>query len=270
MTETKTTKKIEEVLPINNGLIFSVNTIKHLDFSNVYDLSLMDEDYILNSGLKTCSRYITKHINEEGQLDMAKLAALVANRFAEKWNKLWVGVSAEYNILENYSMEETSKDQRDNKNTSKETIVSTGTYSDQDDITDNDTIHSNEQTEQNGHITVSDNSKIFGFDSQVGADDSSNTSVTTDTSIPTTTRNETNNKTYQSVKSGESGNNETRDGNVSIVDVLNHTLVRRGNVGVTTSSEMQEQYLEIVQKWFDFCKLIYEDLDTILTLKIYE
>ena len=125
MTETKTTKKIEEVLPIDNGLIFSVNTIKQLDFSDVYDLALMDEDYILNSGLKTCSRYITKHINEEGKLDMAKLAALIANRFAEKWNKLWLGVSAEYEILENYNMEETSKDQRDNKNTSKETIVST-------------------------------------------------------------------------------------------------------------------------------------------------
>lgn len=45
------------------------------------------------------------------------------------------------------------------------------------------------------------------------------------------------------------------------------TLTRSGNIGVTTSQQMLESELEL--RKYDFYQMIYNDIDTILCLKIY-
>ena len=46
-----------------------------------------------------------------------------------------------------------------------------------------------------------------------------------------------------------------------------HTLTRTGNIGVTTSQQMLESELSL--RKYDFYKNIYEDIDSLLTLKVY-
>lgn len=46
-----------------------------------------------------------------------------------------------------------------------------------------------------------------------------------------------------------------------------HTLTRTGNIGVTTSQQMLES--ELALRKYDFYKNIYEDIDSLLTLKVY-
>ena len=68
---------------------------------------------------------------------------------------------------------------------------------------------------------------------------------------------------------------ETASGNISgtlkrkSVDALTRTLTRHGNIGVTTSAQMQEQYLKLMKTWRDFFPIIYTDLDSVLALNIY-
>ena len=61
----------------------------------------------------------------------------------------------------------------------------------------------------------------------------------------------------------------TNDGNSSSTTTLTgtDTLIRSGNIGVTTTQQMIEQELEL--RKHDFYRMIYMDIDSILCLKIY-
>lgn len=108
-------------------------------------------------------------------------------------------------------------------------------------------------TETNVDMTVSGNansqSNIYGFN------------TTSEDGVPNASAN---------------GNNSTRtfgddEGNYSdVTDTETGTkrLVRNGNIGVTTSQQMLEQELEIRKNLIE--EIMFEDVDKILTLDIYE
>lgn len=68
-----------------------------------------------------------------------------------------------------------------------------------------------------------------------------------------------------SVPTGESSTETTSEGNA---DDNNRELTRSGNIGVTTSQQMLESEIEL-RKW-NFTDMLYQDVDSICTLSIYE
>ena len=64
--------------------------------------------------------------------------------------------------------------------------------------------------------------------------------------------------------SGASADNETRK---VIENTGKETLTRSGNIGVTTSQQMLESEFKVRQ--YDFYKMIYNDIDSVLCLSIY-
>lgn len=68
-----------------------------------------------------------------------------------------------------------------------------------------------------------------------------------------------------SVPTGESSTETTSEGNA---DDNNRELTRSGNIGVTTSQQMLESEIEL-RKW-NFTDMLYQDVDSICTLSIYD
>lgn len=68
-----------------------------------------------------------------------------------------------------------------------------------------------------------------------------------------------------SVPTGESSTETTSEGNA---DDNKRELTRSGNIGVTTSQQMLESEIEL-RKW-SFPDMLFEDVDSICTLSIYD
>ena len=68
-----------------------------------------------------------------------------------------------------------------------------------------------------------------------------------------------------SVPTGESSTETTSEGNA---DDNNRELTRSGNIGVTTTQRMLQSELEL-RKW-NFTDMLYQDVDSICTLSIYD
>ena len=64
--------------------------------------------------------------------------------------------------------------------------------------------------------------------------------------------------------SGASADNETQK---TTTETGTETLTRSGNIGVTTSQQMLESEFKVRQ--YDFYKMIYNDIDSVLCLSIY-
>lgn len=329
MTEKKT---IEELFPVENGLLSTIGVKYSLNFAEAYQLSLMDEEYVNSySGLKHVSRIVEKNTVDD-VVNIDKLSSIVGNRFVQKWNAMWKGLTVEYDILENYNMKEEEKIDRDiddtltstanevvshtvideetkneavegsvkNKNTQTDNTTITDTENDTRTMSDTTTENGTVQTSGTASTTSSATNGIFGFDASSAADADNNRGSSSSQSSDNTTDNrtitealedETNRDlttqrngsivddgettteetktTSGSLERTENGENEkTENSNKKTIDNIVRTLTRAGNIGTTSSAQLQEQYLKIVEAWYDFCRIIYDDIDSILTIYI--
>lgn len=300
-------KILEDVINPNvDGLLKTINIYFPLTFADTYRLELMDNEYIDTwSGLKLVSHTVDKNMDDNDEyINTSKLAQQIGNRFARKWNKIWEGLIQEYVILDNYNMtEEEITDSnveitgnRNNKETINKTLTDSGTdnlaitENVKDDSKETYNIENsqsgtNQTEEQVGSTSINEN-KLYGLGSTEGKPSSSSTGTdneTTNTTITLGTKDQKTGDTTTNKTVGTTGSeNRTKDltqtdtGTVententkqNTIDKIKRTLKRKGNIGVTTSSQMQEQYLKIVDAWYDFCKIVYNDLDSVLVLSI--
>ena len=144
------------------------------------------------------------------------------------------------------------------------------------------------------NLTNNTNNKIFGFNSNVGADSDSQimTSTGTTTNAKTgtveteTDETETNTGTQTTLNTGTQAN--TKTGTVQMThnttdkdtgtqntatggtdtDTRNYTLHRSGNIGVTTSQQMIQAERDL-WLWNFFHTVVFPDVDKVLTIPIY-
>ena len=100
---------------------------------------------------------------------------------------------------------------------------------------ENYSMTESEKTNSKVKVTSSGTAGTYGFNS--------------DTSVPT----------------GESSTETTSEGNA---DDNNRTLTRSGNIGVTTSQQMLKSEIEL-RKW-NFANMLYDDVDSICCLCLYD
>lgn len=232
----------------------------------------------------------------------------IYNRYAVKWKKIYDALNLAYNPLENYSMSEstttnTSDSQNvsengttsnsgdsshtgDNSRSTSETIA----HDESNSGTNSETTAHDEDnsTTKSGNITSAASGGFYGFNSK-------------DTATKSTTNsgNQSNSDSIQDVKDideTKSGNttevkdiDESRSGSVSdSIDesdefsssgshskttaatgtkATTETKSRSGNIGVTTSQQMLQSELEV--RRYDFYKMIFNDMDSLIFMKIY-
>lgn len=254
-----------------------------------------------HSGDKNISPIVYKFLNSDESENMrSRLANVIFTMYGDKWDKLWNAFNIEYNPIENYSMieNETIGETVDNSetHTGTSTVIMTGTDTETHTGTDTE-IHTgtdtnartgseNETHTGTDNITHSGNTEneISAFNSSDYVDNSKDSINTSDNE----TRNLSDSKTYNNLTDTETvnltdaiqyGKTETETRNMSDATTRNlsdsfdgqkdieRELTRSGNIGVTTSQQMLQSEIEL-RKWV-FYQSVFDDIDSILTLKIY-
>lgn len=230
--------KLIEVFPLNDGIFQYFS--QHDWMSNPTNLDL---EYLGNkSGYKTISPLVEKLVvdNQLSIQNKMVLANTIEKIFSKKWDKLYSTLLLEYNPIDNYNMVETEKrddyfhnddNYETSSNISSTTTINNGGTSSYD--TDNDT---------------------YGFNSSDSVNKDKNTTTRTDNLTTTNDNSDNTNIEHSSSHNGS-------------IDVTK-TLTRKGNIGVTTTQQMIESERNL---WmWNIYDAIFKDIDTILTIPIYE
>ena len=207
----------------------------------------LDFEYHGNhSGGKFVSPLVRNLLNADGELtstERARLAMIIFNKFKDKWDKLYETLSLEYNPIENYRMVESETYEKTNEGTND--------YTRNRDVTGTDTGTVVIDSDSSDDVT----NQVYGFDNGNPTNkDKSSESSSNDT---TTTNNLANSENEDITDSTETSDTEN----------LDRTLTRSGNIGVTTSQQMIQSQRDL---WmWNFFDVVFKDIDSILTLKIY-
>jgi len=211
--------------------------------------AVLDREYFGNhSGDKLIAPLVQKLIDTNTgatpeiltAAEITMLAHNIAIYFNKKWTALYAVTQAQYDPIENYSLEET---ETPNLN------YTHGTSSDYE-VTD--------EIKSKSNFTVSTNNVgdqgVYGFNSGVAtpASESSAQSATT---------------TQGDADDNVETRTHSQDGYTIETETGTKTLSRSGNIGVTTSQQMLESEIALWQ--WNFYKQVFEDVDKILTLRIY-
>ena len=165
----------------------------------------------------------------EDFLDTLLIGSAIYNRFGLKWNKI-------YDALIDTAYNPLHNYDMEEKRTPN--ITHTETYNS---VTDTRTP--NLTTSGSANATTG----VYGFNGSTAK----NSGVNDGTSSESVTGTDTNVKT----------------GNVTNAETGTDTITRKGNIGVTTSQQLIDSELEL--RKHDFYRIIYNDIDSILCLKIY-
>ena len=321
----KCLKRLIDVFPLaitGQGIFNAMNTIETLPFP-VSPL-IMDIEYFGNvSGNKIVSPLIDRFVtnDEISPSQITTLSNIIISMYYERWEKLYSTFELEYNPIENYNMEETMTDDetvheygKTTQRTDNLTHAKTGTETETDNLQEQRTDNLSSQRTDNlsksvdrdvtethnttdtetPNLTNNTNNKIFGFNSNVGADSDSQimTSTGTTTNAKTgtveteTDETETNTGTQTTLNTGTQAN--TKTGTVQMThnttdkdtgtqntatggtdtDTRNYTLHRSGNIGVTTSQQMIQAERDL-WLWNFFHTVVFPDVDKVLTIPIY-
>ena len=321
----KCLKRLIDVFPLaitGQGIFNAMNNIESLPFP-VSSL-IMDIEYFGNvSGNKIVSPLIDRLVtnDEITPSQITTLSNIIISMYYERWEKLYSTFELEYNPIENYNMEEVMTDDetvheygKTTQRTDNLTHAKTGTETETDNLqeqrtdnlstqrTDNlsksvnrDTTETHNTTDtETPNLTNNTENKIFGFNSNVGADSDSQTMTSTGTTTNAKTgtveteteETETNTGTQTTLNTGTQAN--TKTGTVQMThnttdkdtgtqntatggtdtDTRNYTLHRSGNIGVTTSQQMIQAERDL-WLWNFFHTVVFPDVDKVLTIPIY-
>lgn len=250
----KTTKTLNDIFSswITDGVFHELSTIYPDQdiFSGIVDAHALDLDYHGNrSGKKEISPLLYK-LEETGDYDtaaeyMTAIGAIIKSKFYEDWKRIKAALFAEYNPIENYNSTEVrtgGHTETETPDDFKETTVQTP---------------NNWKTETQGNDTdnvINVNKGVYAFNSE--GPSPKETEQTTQKNKQTTEQS----GTYTTERS-ESGS-KTRE---TVYD--EETLVRSGNIGVTTSQQMIES--ELALRKHHFWDIVFKDVDTILTTNTF-
>lgn len=283
--------KLNEVFTdyINNGIFTFLNSLdvpwKEKNISQ--QLNLQYHGNI--SGKKETSPLVDSLIVENNLTDNSKtiLAISIFSIYSNKWSRLYRILSLEYEPIENYNMTETEKTTSTNENTDTittnttnsndvtETNTGTNTANDSENTTGKNTITDSRTVAENNNVT--NNNSLYGFNSTSGVNsDSQNGTETRDT-----TDNNTHNDDLKGTRTNEHSENintskvtaqkndikDVKDGTHTENGTQDRTLMRHGNIGVTTSQQMLNSEIELWQ--WDFFSGVFKDIDKILTIQTY-
>lgn len=258
--------------------------------------SLLDLEYIGNhSGEKTVSPLIDKYIkknenrvNPEELTDLQRLALanILFRKFTNKWTRLYAVEQAEYDPIQNYSMEEeetpdishkhsvSNNYQTSETKTTARDITRTESATEDFEITDERKIN----TDLNVQTDTETGASLYGFNS---ASPTPSNDATGNSTVHTTGSDTNNKETNTHNQTGGMEIREQANANDNVESVTRsqtgytedtesgtRTLTRSGNIGVTTSQQMLESEIALWQ--WNFFESVYADVDSVLAIQIYD
>lgn len=222
--------------------IFTYLQLKHVPWQSMDIAQSLNRFYYGNhSGDKIVSPIIDKMLstNDNGILSteqVMQLSDMLYNMYSDKWVKLWEVRNYEFDPGENYNMVENEKTDYGKTSTRTDNLQQ---------------AHGGTDTTTPANTTTEEDT-VYGFNSVSGS--------------PADKRVTTNGGTIQTGYNSTIGNTGTQtyaDGGQD-----RRELTRHGNIGVTTTSQMLTEVINLWQ-WNFFKDVVFRDLDSLLTIPIY-
>ena len=275
LRETLTTEQTIEKLNGNVVGIFPSMILSNDKFySKLYDLCF--GYYMQRSGEKTISLtydrllQLVKENEDISETAETLIGKLIRGKFLEKWNRVYdVLISEQYNVLHNHDFTEQKTGNNQNVDTHNTTKARQGNNTDtttyDTNIEDNGKTGTNEVTTRN----VEDANDVYGFNSVSPVGDTHSNETTSETIVGDADKNTSYNlqtKTGTETKQFGINDSESHTGTDTTDISIDETINRSGrNVG---GAELitEELNLRNTQLFFD---IVYSDIDSIATLKIY-
>ena len=216
-----------------------------------------------------------------------RLEKLMYIKYKTKWDKLWEVTKAQYNPIENYSMEEnvTEKQATDVEELTSQGIDVVDTQNQSTDLTQTQKEKTDKTTSTSNKEDVTTERDIQGFNSTeyVPSEKTRTTRDDDDNVITERTQGDLDDNVVETHTQGSAVDNVTEsrtqaDADSNFVDkrtkgladdnvkTIEHT--RSGNIGVTTSQQMLESEIKLWQ-WNFIQDVVYKDLDSELALNIF-
>lgn len=269
----------------NKGIFYYLAQLQNIDLpwneSNI--TSQLDYYYHLNnSGGKIVSPLIDSFLYEDEipTENLSDIAAIIYSLFGQTWLRLWEIYNAEYNPINNYDMEESSSDVETLEHGKTTTRTDRLKAQTTNDLTDEDTYDTtdtrtpdltNTETPQDTHTI---NKSKYGFNStdpvpdEVIEEENGGQLTVTQTGDETYTKEGTMTKTRTGTQTLDNTGTQTfADGGVD-TKRNTHTLLRSGNIGVTTSQQMIQSEIDL-WKWNYFKNVVFPNIDGVLTIQMY-
>lgn len=250
---------------LTHGIISHLTLNFNVPWKNTVDGSILDLEYHGNrSGNKIISPLVEKLITKDGisLSNETKLCGLIYTKNITRWNELWKSLElySEFNPLDNvneitdHTVTKTGTDSNVfNKGTETDTLTSSNTTN----------IGSQTSTNNIGEQTVTQESDIAGFNSsyQDANKTTTNNGSHTDTSN-ISERSDSSSDTSSTV-SGEREDNSTTTYNTTETT----SIRRHGNIGVTTSGQLIDDFRRVVD--WQFFDTVFNDIDKIVVISTY-
>lgn len=275
-------QKLNDVFPnwLIGGGIFSALNIFDVPWQ-VSDIATeLDIEYHGNiSGEKFIAPLVNKLKVGDSltSTEIEKLAGVIYNMYIDNWRREFDTLNMTYNPIENYNSVETMKDDittfehgRSHTRTDNLTHAKTGTETTTPNLTDRTTPNLTEITTPN--LSNTDNNSVYAFNSSNAVPTA--TSSKSNTGTNTVTQSGTNTVTHTGSETLSHNTSDRDTGTVTDTDAgtdtntHNYTMTRKGNIGVTTSQQMIQSERDLYM-WNIFYKVVFPDIDRVLTLNIY-
>lgn len=254
-----------------NSLISGANPFDNYD----------DVDYYLaHSSDKFLSKFVynvmkVNNIEDIDDLTSQNLNLIfntIGSKFANKWNRLYQAlVVTEYEPDENYNMVEIMSS---NGGFSTETATQIINQIVKNKFNQTETDHIDETVTERKDETKDIDNSMLAFNSNVPVPTTSGTETvaTGSSGNQTTTATGSSGNRHVLTTTGDGNTVETLtqgNGNVNTVkrEQTPYKLTRAGNIGVTTNQQMITQEIELRENLFK--EIVYRDVDSMLTSKIY-
>lgn len=263
---------------LNNGEVVGIFPSMILSndkfYSKLYDLCF--GYYMQRSGEKTISLTYERllqlvdakiYTNETAENLIGKL---IRGKFIEKWNRVYdVLISEQYNALQNQDFTEQKTGNNKNVDTHNTTKAKQGTNTDtttyDTNVEDNGKIGTSETTTR----SAEDYNNVYGFNSTSPVGDTISNQTTSETIVGEADKNTSHNiQTKTGTEAKQFGINESENHTgTDTTDISIDENINRSGRNVSGAELINEELnLRNTQLFFD---IIYSDIDSIATLKIY-
>lgn len=250
---------------LTHGIISHLTLNFNVPWKNTVEGSILDLEYHGNrSGNKIISPLVEKLITKDGisLSNETKLCGLIYTKNITRWNELWKSLElySEFNPLDNVNE---ITDHTVTKTGTDSNVFNKGTETDT--LTASNTTNIGSQTSTNniGEQTITQESDIAGFNSsyQDANKTTTNNGSHTDTSN-ISERSDSSSDTSSTV-SGEREDNSTTTYNTTETT----SIRRHGNIGVTTSGQLIDDFRRVVD--WQFFDTVFNDIDKIVVISTY-
>ena len=244
-------------------------------YSKLYDLCF--GYYMQRSGEKTISltydrllQLVNEKIYTTTETAESLIGKLIRGKFIEKWNRVYdVLISEQYNALQNQDFTEQKTGNNQNIDTYNSTKAKQGTNTDTTTYDTNVEDNGKRGTSETTTRSAEDYNNVYGFNSTSPVGDTLLNETTSETIVGEADKNTSHNiQTKTGTEAKQFGINESENHTgTDTTDISIDENVNRSGRNVSGAELINEELnLRNTQLFFD---IIYSDIDSIATLKIY-